>query len=449
MPLMVLTASSILSVTSVSTCSGAAPGSRVVTDRRDVDVREAIDAQPAEREQADHGQREDQHPGERPGAGRRVQPATAWFNSPSTTRAPSRSCADLDQVTRPAWPIVTMRSSTRSPATTNTRRGAGDRLHGRAGTSTPASSPPARSARWRRGPASAGRRVLARPPRRRARESRHARRRDVAHLPGEGLAGIRVHLERHGAPTATAGDVLRRHGELDTQRVHAHHRGDLGAARDVVAHRHEPLADHAGERRAHDGVGDRPPKIWDNGFRQITSSTREIKTPEDLKNFKIRVPPAPILTSLFKALDAGPSPINFNELYSSLQTKVVDGQENPLPIIATTRLYEVQKSCSLTGHVWDGYWILGNKRAWERLPQDVRDVVTRELDRSAVDERADIAKLSESLRQELSARASHSSRSIGLRSGKPLARRPSTRSGRASSATRLGPTSKKSSGKLV
>jgi tripartite ATP-independent transporter DctP family solute receptor len=143
-------------------------------------------------------------------------------------------------------------------------------------------------------------------------------------------------------------------------------------------------------------------KIWDNGFRQITSSTREIKTPEDLKNFKIRVPPAPILTSLFKALDAGPSPINFNELYSSLQTKVVDGQENPLPIIATTRLYEVQKFCSLTGHVWDGYWILGNKRAWEKLPQDVRDVVTRELDRSAVDERADIAKLSESLRQELS-----------------------------------------------
>jgi len=142
-------------------------------------------------------------------------------------------------------------------------------------------------------------------------------------------------------------------------------------------------------------------KIWDNGFRHITSSGREIKTPEDLKNFKIRVPPAPILTSLFKALDAGPAPINFNEVYSSLQTKVVDGQENPLPIIATTRLYEVQKSCSLTGHVWDGYWILGNKRAWEKLPQDVRDVVTRELDRSAVDERADIAKLSESLRQEL------------------------------------------------
>ncbi len=117
-------------------------------------------------------------------------------------------------------------------------------------------------------------------------------------------------------------------------------------------------------------------RVWDNGFRHITSSTREIKTPDDLKGFKIRVPPAPMLTSLFKALDAGPAPINFNELYSALQTKVVEGQENPLAIIATTRLYEVQKSCSLTGHVWDGYWILGNKRAFERLPKDLQEVVS-------------------------------------------------------------------------
>jgi tripartite ATP-independent transporter DctP family solute receptor len=142
-------------------------------------------------------------------------------------------------------------------------------------------------------------------------------------------------------------------------------------------------------------------RAWDNGFRHITSSTRAIKTPEDLKGFKIRVPPAPMLTSLFKAFDAGPSPINFNELYSALQTKVVEGQENPLAIIATTRLYEVQKSCSLTGHVWDGYWILGNKRAWERLPKDVREMATREFDRSATDQRGDVDRLSHSLRQDL------------------------------------------------
>jgi tripartite ATP-independent transporter DctP family solute receptor len=145
-------------------------------------------------------------------------------------------------------------------------------------------------------------------------------------------------------------------------------------------------------------------KIWDNGFRHVTSSTREIRAPADLKGFKLRVPPAPPLTSLFKALDAAPTPINFNEVYTSLQTKVVEGQENPLAIIATTRLYEVQKSCSLTGHVWDGYWVLGNKRAFAKLPADVQAIITRELDKSAIDQRADIAKLSETLKADLKAK---------------------------------------------
>jgi len=143
------------------------------------------------------------------------------------------------------------------------------------------------------------------------------------------------------------------------------------------------------------------PRIWDNGFRQVTSSTREIRTPDDLKGFKIRVPAAPPLTSLFRDIGAAPTPINFNELYSALQTKVVEGQENPLAIIATTRLYEVQKSCSLTGHVWDGYWVLGNKRAFARLPEDLQKIITTEIDRSAIDQRADIARLSESLKAEL------------------------------------------------
>ncbi|MBV9783549.1 MAG: TRAP transporter substrate-binding protein [Acidisphaera sp.] len=142
-------------------------------------------------------------------------------------------------------------------------------------------------------------------------------------------------------------------------------------------------------------------KMQDNGFRQITTSTHPIATPDDLKGFKIRVPPAPILTSLFTALGAGPTPINFSELYSALQTKIVEGEENPLAIIATTRLNEVQKYCSMTSHVWDGYWILGNRRAWQALPEDLRGIVTQEFDRSAMDERADVAKLSQSLRQDL------------------------------------------------
>ena len=140
---------------------------------------------------------------------------------------------------------------------------------------------------------------------------------------------------------------------------------------------------------------------WDNGFRHVTTSTRPVRTPEDLRGMKLRVPAAPMLSSLFTALGASPTPINFNEVYSALQTKLVEGQENPLAIIATARLYEVQKYCSLTNHVWDAYWILGNRRAVERLPKDIQEIVRRELDKAASDERADIAALSVSLRGEL------------------------------------------------
>jgi tripartite ATP-independent transporter DctP family solute receptor len=142
-------------------------------------------------------------------------------------------------------------------------------------------------------------------------------------------------------------------------------------------------------------------KPWDNGFRQITSSTKPINTADDLKGFKIRVPQAPMLTSLFKALDAGPAPINFNELYSALQTKVVEGQENPLAIIATARLYEVQKSCSLTGHVWDGYWICANPGSWNRLPNDIKVIVAKAFNEVALLERDDLNKLDRSLQAEL------------------------------------------------
>lgn len=163
------------------------------------------------------------------------------------------------------------------------------------------------------------------------------------------------------------------------------------------------LGKHIAEQVAKAGLI-APAKLWDNGFRQITSSTRKIETPEDLNGFKIRVPPAPMLTSVFKTLGAGATPINFNELYSALQTKVVEGQENPLAIIASTRLYEVQKYCSMTGHVWDGYAILANRRAWTGLPPDVQAIVSRELDAAGAKERADIAVLSQSLRADLTAK---------------------------------------------
>jgi tripartite ATP-independent transporter DctP family solute receptor len=142
-------------------------------------------------------------------------------------------------------------------------------------------------------------------------------------------------------------------------------------------------------------------KIWDNGFRQITSSSKPIQSPADLKGFKIRVPVSPLWTSMFTALESAPTSINFAEVYTALQTKAVDGQENPLAIISTAKLYEVQKFCSMTNHMWDGFWFLANRRAWERLPEDLRAIVARNLNAAAVAERDDVAKLNATLKQQL------------------------------------------------
>jgi tripartite ATP-independent transporter DctP family solute receptor len=145
-------------------------------------------------------------------------------------------------------------------------------------------------------------------------------------------------------------------------------------------------------------------KIWDNGFRQITSSTKAIESAADLAGFKIRVPVSPLWTSMFTAFEAAPASINFAEVYSALQTGVVDGQENPLAIISTAKLYEVQKFCSMTNHMWDGFWFLANKAAWEALPEDLRQVVATNLNEAGVKEREDVAALNASLKDDLTSK---------------------------------------------
>ncbi len=145
-------------------------------------------------------------------------------------------------------------------------------------------------------------------------------------------------------------------------------------------------------------------KIWDNGYRHVTNSIRPIVKPEDLKNLKLRTPPGPMWVSMFKAFEASPTPMNFAEVYSALQTKVVDGQENPLAIVSTAKLNEVQKYCSLTGHMWDGYWFMGNKKLFERLPADLQSMMTRHVAASALLQRADVRKLNDGLQTELKAK---------------------------------------------
>jgi tripartite ATP-independent transporter DctP family solute receptor len=143
-------------------------------------------------------------------------------------------------------------------------------------------------------------------------------------------------------------------------------------------------------------------KQYDNGYRQITSATKPIKTPEDLRGFKIRVPVSPLWTSMFTAFGASPTSINFSEVYSALQTKIVDGQENPLAIIESGKLYEVQKYLSVTNHMWDGFWFLANKKAWDAIPENLRGIIETEVNASAITQRDDIFKLNTSLRGTLS-----------------------------------------------
>jgi TRAP-type transport system periplasmic protein len=108
-------------------------------------------------------------------------------------------------------------------------------------------------------------------------------------------------------------------------------------------------------------------KCWDTGFRQVSSGTHPIKTPDDFKGFKIRVPVSRAYTSLFEALGASPASVNLAEVYSALQTKIVEGQENSIAVFTAAKFYEVQKFVSLTNHMWDGSWLLANAAACCRM----------------------------------------------------------------------------------
>jgi len=141
--------------------------------------------------------------------------------------------------------------------------------------------------------------------------------------------------------------------------------------------------------------------VWDNSFRQVTSSAQPITSPADLAGMKIRVPVTALLTSLFSGLGASPTSITFNEVYTALQTHIIDGQENPLALIETSKLYEVQKFCTLSNHCWSGFWMVGNRRAMAALPDEVRVVLGRALNASALAGRADLAKMDASMQAQL------------------------------------------------
>ena len=115
--------------------------------------------------------------------------------------------------------------------------------------------------------------------------------------------------------------------------------------------------------------------VWENGYRHITNNRKPIVKPEDLQGLKLRVPEGKWRVAMFKAYGANPSPMKFSELFTALQTGVMDGQENPLTQIYSAKLQETQKYLSLSGHVYTPAYLTVGTRKWERLPADVRKVL--------------------------------------------------------------------------
>lgn len=121
--------------------------------------------------------------------------------------------------------------------------------------------------------------------------------------------------------------------------------------------------------------------FWENGFRNLTNSRRAVEKPEDVKGLKLRTMENPIHMDAWRALGADPTPMAFAEVFTALQQKTVDGQENPLAIISTSRLYEVQKHLALTNHNYSPMVLMVSKKVWDTFPDDIK-AAFKDLSRS-------------------------------------------------------------------
>ena len=110
---------------------------------------------------------------------------------------------------------------------------------------------------------------------------------------------------------------------------------------------------------------------WENGFRNLTNSKRPVSKVEEFDGMKIRIMQNTIFLDTFKTLSANPTPMAFGEVFTALETKAIDGQENPFATIETSKLYEVQKYLSVTRHAYSPFFVLYSKKLWDQLnPQE-------------------------------------------------------------------------------
>ncbi len=124
-----------------------------------------------------------------------------------------------------------------------------------------------------------------------------------------------------------------------------------------------------------DAVGIKGLAYWENGFRHITTSKRPVREPADMKGLKIRVMENKVHQAAFRQLGADATPMAWGEVFTSLQQGLLDAQENPIPIIYTFKLNEVQKYVSLTGHVYSPAPLLMSKKTWDRMPPEIQKVM--------------------------------------------------------------------------
>ena len=122
---------------------------------------------------------------------------------------------------------------------------------------------------------------------------------------------------------------------------------------------------------------------YELGFRQITNSKRPITKVEDLEGLKLRVIPNPINVDWVKALGANPTPLPFPEVYSALEQKAIDGQENPITVINSNKFYEVQKHVVISNHQYNPQSVLISKKFWDGLNADQKKIVADAVTASA------------------------------------------------------------------
>lgn len=127
--------------------------------------------------------------------------------------------------------------------------------------------------------------------------------------------------------------------------------------------------------------------FYENGYRQITNSTREIKSPEDLKGLKIRTMENPVHLAAFRAMGANPTPMPFSEVFTALQQKTIDGQENPSTTNYLQKFYEVQKYNTLSKHVYTPFVIMFSQKIWDTLAKEDQEVLMKAAKESSLYQR--------------------------------------------------------------